>query len=192
MLKTFSGRYASQNEEEFRGLLYLFQKEKVRSYCEIGAREGDTFYQVMRSLPERSSGVAVDLPGALWGKKKTRPQLEKAVFDLRRRGYEASCLFGDSRAVATRRLVHSRGPFDALLIDADHTLAGVTADWLAYQDAARLVVFHDIAGVGEKDQPTGKPVEVPMLWSSLRANGHKTLEFIAPGSVMGIGVLWTA
>lgn len=191
MLKTFSGRIASQNEQELKELLVLLRSEKAKAYCEVGAREGDTFHQVMLSLPKGSKGVAVDLPGALWGIKKTRPQLEKAVFNLRKRGYDASCLFGDSRTIATRHLVRARGPFDALLIDADHTLPAVTADWLAYRDMARLVIFHDIAGTGEKDKRSDKPVEVPMLWRSLRANGHRTAEFIAPGSVMGIGVVWT-
>jgi hypothetical protein len=188
-LRTFSGQHASQNPRELKQMLALFSAEGIGSYAEIGAREGDTFHAVVCSLPIGSLAVAVDLPGSRWGKQKTAGKLDRAVADLVKRGYRASALFGDSRATATIRLLQGRGPFDAILIDGDHSLAGVTADWMAYRSSARkLVCFHDIAGTGERDALG--PVEVPLLWSSIRANGHRTAEFIAKGSVMGIGVVW--
>jgi predicted O-methyltransferase YrrM len=188
---TFSGRLASQMASELNGLVQLLQAEGVRSYAEIGAREGDTFHHVMMALPTGSTGVAVDLPGVRWGKDATRVQLERATADLRRQGYHASCVFGDSQAQATQRLVASRGPFDAVLIDGDHTYAGALADWLTYRNQARLVAFHDVAGVGQRCKRSGALVEVPRLWAEIKASGLRTVEFIAPRTTMGIGVAWT-
>lgn len=188
---TFSGRRASQIADELDAFIELLLAEGAESYGEVGAREGDTFHAIMLRLPERSRGVALDLPGGLWGKTTTRGQLEAAVAHLVDRGYRASCLFGDSKAAATRRQFAGRGPYDAILIDGDHTLAGVTADWERYRDLAPVVAFHDIVGTGEAFASTGDQVEVPILWESIKASGLRTAEFVAPGSRMGIGVVWT-
>lgn len=188
-LAAFSGRIPSQNEAELRGFIRLLQHHKVTAYLEIGAREGDTFHEIMTSLPAGSRGVAVDLPGGLWGKTTTRAKLERAVADLCRRGYRASCLFGDSKTAATQSIVRLRGPYDAVLIDGDHTYEGVHADWLAYGHIAKLTAFHDIVGVGQSEKKHGRPVEVPRLWAELRQSGANVVEFVEDGSKMGIGVV---
>lgn len=188
MLQTFSGRNPSQDEFELRSLIALLRERGVTRYLEIGARHGDSFHEIMLGLPEGSTGVAVDLPGGLWGTEKSRQHLMRAAADLTRRGYKASVLFGDSQTAATRRLIVGRGPFDAILIDGDHTLAGVTADWQAYGGMAPLVAFHDIVGTGQREKVRGREVEVPILWQQIKAQ-HQTVEFVAPGSLMGIGVV---
>lgn len=188
MLETFSGRKPSQNEQELRGFIALLRERGVTRYLEIGARHGDTFHEVMLSLPEGSTGVAVDMPGGLWGTSKSRDQLQRAVADLNRRGYRCSTLFGDSQTDATKRLITGRGPFDAILIDGDHTLAGVTRDWAHYGQMAPLVAFHDIVGTGQREKVHGREVEVPILWQQLRGQ-HRVAEFVADGSAMGIGVV---
>lgn len=185
MLKTFSGRQASQNAYELNAFVEFMREQGVARYGEIGAREGDTFHHVVSTLG--CKGVALDLPGALWGKGKTRVQLEAAVADLERQGRVASCLFGDSRTLATLRLFQGRGPYDAILIDGDHTLEACTADWLNYRSMARLVAFHDIVGTGQTERMTGRSVDVPKLWQSIKQQGYNTVEFVAPGSAMGIG-----
>lgn len=190
MLITRSGRTASQNEIELRGFIAYLQKRNVGRYLEIGARHGDTFYEVMRSLPAGSVGVAMDLPGGLWGTVKSRTSLEEAAHELRKQGYDATVIFGDSRTDATRSLAQRRGPYDAILIDGDHSLAGVTADWTSYGSMAAIVAFHDIVGWDQAEKVFGTPVEVPILWASLRSQ-FKTHEFIDDGSKMGIGVVDT-
>jgi len=192
MLVTRSGRNASQNEAELTGFVDLLRAEGVKSYCEIGARHGDTFYDVMRSLPFGSRGVAVDLPGGLWGTWKSRAALDACITELKAHGYKVSAIYGDSQTDATRRLIVNRGPYDAVLIDGDHTLAGVTRDWHAYRDIAPLVAFHDIVGTGQAEKREGRPVEVPILWASLKAQFPRVREFVAPESRMGIGVVWTS
>lgn len=191
MLTTFSGRRPSQNEEELRGFIALLQEHGVRRYLEIGAREGDTFHEVMMALPEGSTGVAVDLPGGLWGKTSTRDKLPLAVADLRQRGRHASHVFGDSTTRATINLVKGRGPYDAALIDGDHSYAGVSCDWSNYGRIAPLIAFHDIVGHDQAEKVHGTRVEVPRLWAEIKDSGLLVREFVAPGSAMGIGVvLW--
>lgn len=189
MLTTFSGRRASQDEFELRSFIAFLQERGVRRYLEIGARHGDTFHEVVCSLPPGSTAVAVDLPGGLWGTEKSRAHLEHAVADLVARGYKASCLFGDSQTDATKRLIVGRGPYDAILIDGDHTLAGVTRDWALYGDMAPLVAFHDIVGTGQAERVHGSPVEVPILWDAIVRSGADVREFVAPDSKMGIGAV---
>lgn len=188
MLTTRSGRRASQNELELTRFISLLQERQVKRYLEVGARHGDTFYAVMTSLPSGSVGVAVDLPGALWGKAQSQGSLSEAVAELRRQGYHASAIYGDSRTDATRALVHGRGPYDAILIDGDHTLAGVTADWEAYGPLAPVVAFHDIVGHDCVERVYQNPVQVPLLWGALRVR-HDFREFVDAGSRMGIGVV---
>lgn len=189
MLTTFSGRRASQDESELRGFISLLQERGVRRYLEIGARHGDTFHEVVCSLPAGSTAVAVDLPGGLWGTTKSRHHLQLAVADLCERGYKASCLFGDSQTDATKRLIVGRGPYDAILIDGDHTLAGVTRDWKLYGDMAGVVAFHDIVGTGQREKVQNNPVEVPILWDAIVRSGAEVREFVAPASKMGIGAV---
>jgi methyltransferase family protein len=188
MLETFSGRRPSQNEFELRSFIALLRERNVRSYLEIGARHGDTFWEVVTSLPEGSRAVAVDLPGALWGTDKSRKHLEAAVRDLNMKGYKCSTLFGDSQTSATKRLIVGRGPYDAALIDGDHTLKGVTRDWNLYRDIAPLVAFHDIVGTGQIEKVFGREVEVPILWGQIKQD-NPVREFIDEGSAMGIGVI---
>lgn len=188
MLKTFSGRRPSQDESELRGFIQLLRDRGVTRYLEIGARHGDTFHEVMTSLPTGSVGVAVDLPGGLWGTEKSRNSLKAVVTDLKAKGYQASFVFGNSQTEATRKLIAGRGPFDAILIDGDHTLPGVMADWRNYGGMAPIVAFHDIVGTGQAEKVEGNPVEVPILWERIKA-AHEVVEFVTSGSRMGIGVV---
>lgn len=187
-MRTFSGRPWSQDPDELEHLIALLRRHETRSYLEIGARDGDTFHAVMCSLPEGSRGVAVDLPGSLWGRNRSRERLEHAALDLRRKGYEVVVVLGSSRDRVTVQRVQLYEPFDAILIDADHTYEAVREDWRTYGPMGRLVAFHDIDGEGQKEKH-GNAVEVPRLWYELKAAGLRTREFITPGSRMGIGVV---
>lgn len=187
---TRSGRRASQRADELLPFIRLLKREGVRSYLEIGARHGDTFDTVMRSLPPGSTGVAVDLPGGNWGVRSSQASLIKAVRDLRRAGYRAWAQFGNSRDPEIIAGLRVLGAFDAVLIDGDHLYEGVRADWENIGPLARLVAFHDIAGEGERTRDDrALPVEVPRLWRELKP-AFRHVEFVGPGSTMGIGVLY--
>lgn len=189
-LVTHSGRNASQNPYELSKFVELLQAEKVSSYLEIGARHGDTFFDVMRSLPRGSRGLAVDMPGGNWGTHKSRTHLLRVCSELSKLGYQVECLFANSQLDATAEMIAAHGAFDAALIDGDHLYEGVKRDWDLYQRCARIVAFHDIAGDGQTQRRTNLPVEVPRLWSEIKASNLRHVEFIDTDSCMGIGVVW--
>ncbi len=192
MLKTFSGRRASQNEIELRAMIDLFKRLGVKSYLEIGARHGDTFHEVMINLDENACGLAVDLPGALWGTKSSVSDLMKANEDLCAEGYNSQTLFGDSGSQQTIDAVKYFAPFDAILIDGDHTLSGVKRDYINYKSMAKKVIcFHDIVGRGEMEKVTRQSVEVPIFWEGVKHEYRPAdiVEFVAPDSKMGIGCI---
>lgn len=186
MLNTFSGRKASQNEFELRSFINYLQDCGVRKYLEIGARHGDSFHEIMLSLPEGSYGVAVDLPGALWGKKSSGDYLQNAAADLRSRGYLIDVIIGDSTAPKIVERVRAMGRFDAALIDGDHTYKGVKKDWDNYHDICDIVALHDIVGEGQFEKVRNTPVEVPRFWKELKVPNK--IEFVDNGSLMGIGI----
>lgn len=188
-LKTFSGRRASQNEQELNAFVGFLKSRGVKRYLEIGARHGDTFHHIVQSLGKGASGLAVDLPGGLWGTEASRFALTAAIEDLQKQGFAVDLLFGNSHDYRVARKIQSKGPFDAVLIDGDHTLLGVRRDFGLYADCAPIIAFHDIVGIGEREKVSGRPVQVPEFWT-LAKEEFEHEEFIAPDSTMGIGVLW--
>lgn len=192
MLTTFSGRRASQDEWELGQFVALMRERGVRKYVELGAREGDTFFHVVTELglngPEDMS-IAVDLPGGLWGKASTEGQLRKVRNHLVDAGYFAAVFIDNSHDPRLVDILRRSGPYDAVLIDGDHTYEGVKADWEAWREHAPIIAFHDIVGEGQFERVTRRGVEVPRLWAEIKASGANVVEFVSPGSAMGIGVV---
>lgn len=187
-MKTFSGRKPSQHPFELKWFTDLLLERGVTRYLEIGARDGDTFHHVMSALPEGSFGVALDLPGAKWGRGDSHESLNRAAEDIGAQGKTAMVVLADSQQRKTADAISEAAPFDAILIDGDHTLAGATRDWTLYGEMAPLVAFHDIVGEGINDKKSRAPVQVPTLWAELK-EAHEVVEFVATGSKMGIGVV---
>lgn len=179
---TRSGREASQQPGELRALINLFLERGVRSYLEIGARHGDTFYEAMRSLPEGSRGVAVDLPDGPWGSNWSREHLEDAVLAV-----GGVLILGNSRSRDVIERVHDEGPFDAVLIDADHRYESVKEDFKHYR--CPITALHDICGEGLVCGPY--EMGVPQFWREIRDQYEHT-EIIDPSDdrPMGIGVVF--
>jgi predicted O-methyltransferase YrrM len=185
-LPPLSGAKASQMREELWWLASLIRDMGCRSYLEIGARQGDTFQSIAQVMDVPSRLVAIDWPGAKWGRTGSETALEKAAHVVQRMGHEVDVLIGDSHSPRLRRLTYP--PFDAILIDGDHTYEAVKQDWLDYRPlATKLVAFHDIVGEGQTSG--GHPVEVPRLWREITAEfPGQTVQCVAPDSRMGIGV----
>ena len=190
MQVTFSGRPASQLPDEIAGLLRLFAEHGVRRYLEIGARDGDTWHLVGAAMPDPGMLVAVDLPGGKWGRSSSVSSLRAASLALNAMGHQTHMILGSSQDTGVMGLVRRYGAYEAILIDGDHRYDPVKADWTAYGDLAPIVAFHDIAGEGVRQRNSGDLVEVPQLWAEIRSS-HATVEFVAPGSAMGIGVVFT-
>lgn len=186
---TLSGKGRAHVERELADFLALIQQMDCRSYLEIGCRDGDTFALVADILPAGARMTAIDLPGAKWGRKSSRGNLEGAIEYAKAKGHRVTLHLADSHLLATRALL-GFDHFDCVFIDGDHTYAGVSRDWQLYGPLAdRLVAFHDI--VGEGQGRNGNVVEVPRFWRELVEGGSETREIVAEGSVMGIGVVMT-
>ena len=187
LTNTRSGARSGQLEFELSSLISLFQYRNVRTYLEVGARYGDTFYDVMMSLPKGSRGVCVDLPGDVWGNAKSQPHLESACDELREQGYDITLIIGNSTDQTIVDAVKALGPYDAALIDGDHRYKGVKTDYRNYGPMCSMVAFHDIVGYGQRHAASVN-VEVPRFWAEVR-EGQRVQEFVEPGSKMGIGVI---
>jgi hypothetical protein len=185
--KTLSGNRGGQQQFEIDSLAYLFAERGVRSYLEVGARYGDSFYDVMRRLPVGSKGVCVDFPGNVWGTAGSSEALEAACEKLRKKGYNITIILGDSTDPRVVKEVERLGPFDAALLDGDHRYNGIKKDFENYASLCGIVALHDIVGHGQRHSE-GIEVEVPKFWREIKTK--ESVEFIAPGSAMGIGVVW--
>lgn len=188
MLKTYSGRRASQNEFELTSFISLLKDKGVTKYLEIGARHGDTFHSVMTSLPIGAHGIAVDLPGGMWGASSSVHALQKAADELRARGYHITVIIGDSTDTNIVDRISMIGPYDAALIDGDHRYEGVKKDWDNYSSLAPIVALHDIVGYDQREKVENNLVEVPRLWGEIKSSHPNTVEFVDTDSKMGIGV----
>jgi len=185
---TRSGRKASQQPAELARLLEIIVSEGVTSYLEIGARHGDTFYDVVRAMPKGSKAVAVDLPGGKWGHGSSREAMTDCANELVNLGYKITVIFGDSTKPDIIEHIEGHGPYGAVFIDGDHRYEGVKQDWINYGKAP-IVAFHDIDGEGVYSGSL--PVEVPTLWAEIKGDyRHESIIDCADGRRMGIGVIW--
>lgn len=179
-----------QDEAEISALADLFQREGVRSYLEIGSKFGGSLGRIAKMLPAGSRIVSVDMPNGTKAWNESRVSLSALVSDLRSRNYDARIIWGDSQYAGVVEKVRELGPFDAILIDADHRLPGVTADWKNYGPLGRIVAFHDIAWRRAPDW-VGTRIDVPEFWDSIKGDyRHQEIRFCPTGKNNGIGVLW--
>lgn len=179
-----------QDEREIAALADLFKREGVRSYLEIGSKFGGSLARVAGAMPAGSRIVAVDMPNGTKAWPQSSAALQDIVIDLGRKGYDARVEFGDSQKPFTVKKVEWMGPFDAIFIDADHRLPGVTADWQNYGPMGRLIAFHDIAWCRAPDW-VGTRIDVPQFWDSIKGGyRHEEFRLCPTGKNNGIGVLW--
>lgn len=175
-----------QREEEFAWFVALLQREGIRSYLEIGSKFGASLDRIARSMPNGSRVVSVDLPGE---GHASRAHLSEVVARLKADGYDARIIWGDSTHRGLVEKVRGLAPFDAVFIDANHTLPFVTADYENYGPMARIVAFHDVAAVQRK--PGKSVIEAKALWDRIKGDyRHEECCLDAPHN--GIGVLWRA
>lgn len=179
-----------QDEAEIAAFVDLLKAEGVRSYLEVGAKFGGALARVGAALPDLKRAVAVDLPGGTRVWRESKPALEKVVADLKGRGVDSRVIWGDSTAADVIAQVKALGPFDAILIDANHTLPYVQKDWQNYGALGRMVAFHDIAW-RRAPEWVGVRIDVPQFWDEIKQL-HRHVEFkhCPTGKNNGIGVLW--
>jgi cephalosporin hydroxylase len=183
-------RVALQDPIEFAEFIILLKREGVKSYLEIGCKHGGSLWRIASEvLPKGSRVVAVDLPHGDQSFKESRPHLEACVKRLRKGlGLDARLFLGDSTDPKIIQAVRELGPFDACLIDANHTELFVRADWANYGPLARIVAFHDIAHVVQP-KPPKMPIEVFKVWAELK-DQFRNVEIKHSQGCNGFGVLW--
>jgi predicted O-methyltransferase YrrM len=182
-----------QDEAEISALADLFRREGVRSYLEIGSKYGGSLRRVTDAMePVGARVVAVDMPSGSKAWPKSSAALTSTVQGLKQRGFEAHLVWADSQDPTTVDAVRLLGSFDAVLIDADHRLPGVTADWNNYGPMGRMIAFHDISWRRAPDW-VGTRIDVPEFWSSIKGDyRHEEFKLCPTGKNNGIGVLWRA
>lgn len=182
----------SQVPSELAGLIDILRRENVRSFLEVGSRYGGSLWRIAQALPTGSRLVSCDSGKGMGGKKEGQTEsLRDCVTDLRQLGYWTRLVVGDSQLPDVIAQVERFGPYDAVFIDADHELVGVTRDWKNYGAMARIVAFHDVGWQMPEGYSNSKVVRVPELWADLKSK-YRHEEFIdrSGGWNMGIGVLW--
>lgn len=179
-----------QVPEEIDGLANLLAREGVRSFLEIGSKFGESLKRVAEALPVGSRIVSIDLPQGTRAWAQSEPALKGVVAGLKAKGYDAHIIWGDS----THRVVIDQaaklGPYDAIFIDANHTMPFLEKDWANYGRMGRIVAFHDI-NWHRAPEWVGVRIDAPEFWDRIKA-GHRHEEFrLCPtGKNNGIGVLW--
>ena len=179
-----------QNKHELDRFIAFLKAEGVTRYLEIGAKFGGSLWHIGKSLPKGSKIVAVDLPHGDTSFKQSEQPLRECVSELRHRGYHVSLILGDSTDGKVINDVRALGPFDACLIDANHTEPYVRQDFNNYGPMCRMVAFHDISFFRAKGMPPGKkPIEVPKVWREIKDRfRHQEIKIDPQDN--GIGILW--
>lgn len=180
----------TQNPTELREFVDLLKAEGITSFLEVGSKFGTTFGAIGAILPPGGRAVSVDLPAGTKAWTVSKENLQAVVNGMKRGGIDARIIWGDSTDRNVIAQVQALAPFDAVFIDANHTMPYVTQDWLNYGPMGKIVAFHDISWWRDPaNGPIVHPIDVPAFWASLRQN-HKHVEITHEQHNNGIGVLW--
>lgn len=178
---------------ELRLLADLASKRDVRSYLEIGCRNGLSFSYLSNAFRPASRMVAVEYPYGPWnGEPKSSNKTLKNLVNVCKslsEEYDVQLLLGNSRDQDVIKRVVELGPYDLIYIDGDHTYEGVKADWENYRSIGKIIAFDDIRNT--KPSATGDVPGVHRLWNEIKQHleFNEFAEFCAKGTNQGIGVI---
>lgn len=191
MMKLYQ-RKILQDPKEIDAFCEALRIDEVSLYLEVGSKFGGSLWKVAMSLPKGSRVVAIDLPNGTraWG--ESQASLNECIADLRAAGYDARVIWGDSQSRDVIMKAEKLGPYDAIMLDADHRLPGITADWINYNPMSRnMIAFHDIAWRRAPEWDGGYRIDVPQFWDQIKKDyRHKEFKFCHTGKDNGIGILW--
>lgn len=180
-----------QVDQEIDEFCSVVRDSGARSYLEIGAKFGGSLWRVAKSMPKGSRIVAIDMPKGTKAWNESKISLEMCMHDLRAEGYDAHLVWGKSQDADVIKKAVALGPYDVIMIDADHRLPGLTEDWDNYNHMTDgIVAFHDISW---KRLPewVGTRIDVPEFWNSIKHSyRHVEFRYCPTGKNNGIGVLW--
>lgn len=182
---------ALQHPEEIAEFCKMVRGERCKSYLEIGSKYGGSLWRVGQVLEPGSRIVAIDLPGGTKKWYETEQSLKDCAEALRSMGHLVTLIWGNSNDDKVIAQVQEIAPFDLVMIDGDHRMAGLSIDWHNYGPMGNMIAFHDIAWTRPEDWQGYSRIDVPELWQKLR-NRYRSVEIrLDPTKTdNGIGVLW--
>ena len=133
----------NENASLYEFLAGHCRKHGIRSYLEIGTRDGDSLRVVIENSPELDRIVCCDTWGSEYGGsgRGSDDHIHRMLAELLYVG-NLACLTGHSKQTVPAL----KGPFDLVLVDGDHSYAGAMADlenvWPLVSRGG-CVVFHD-------------------------------------------------
>jgi Methyltransferase domain len=149
-----------QAPNQFSQYLAHLSGYPIRSYLELGVRHGGTFAITVEYLScfhplEKATGIDIDdVPG---------------MHALQRRRPEVRFLQLDTRSPELARELEAHGPYDLVLVDADHSYEACRSDVDAVLEHANILALHDIVDVACPG--------VRQVWRELREEADGEREF---------------
>lgn len=134
-----NGLHSWQYPVQLSRYLIKLSEYKISSYLEIGAKHGGTFIittEYLQRFNKLKSATAVDLFPI------------KGVNRYKKLNPAVTSLAVNSQSKQFMHFVENNGPFDLAFIDGDHSYEGCLSDFRTMKDHARMLVFHDIVGMG--------------------------------------------
>ncbi len=178
-----------QIRSEIAQLLARLEHRRPATVLEIGTAQGGTLFLLTRVASDDAHLISVDLPGGRFGEgyPSFRARLYRAFARPRQR---LDLIRADSHRPETVEQVRHilRGkPLDFLLIDGDHTLDGIRADFANY---ARLVADDGLIAIHDIVPGSPDVGDVPRFWRELKES-RETEELVEDWSQghCGIGLL---
>lgn len=179
-----------QNRWEITELARRVAARKPRTVLEIGTARGGTLFLLCQGAADDATIISLDLPFARNGGGFPRWK-EKTYRRFARPGQTLVLLRGDSHAPESRdRVVAALGgrPLDFIMIDGDHSYAGVRKDFELYKDLLAPdgeIALHDI--LENRRDPS---IDVNRFWKEVAQRyEHEEIVFDRTQGHMGIGVV---
>lgn len=184
--------HALQKAGEFIPLLHEVQEKNPKVILEIGLGNGGTAW-AWSKIQGLEHLILVDMPSGPWGgmtEDSTKRVLSYIAENTRAK---VTYISGNSQNAECLEAVKTAldGQFiDFLMIDGDHSYAGVKTDFLTYSpfvSAGGLIAFHDIC-----EHPPEAKCEVKKLWDEIKetAPEDSRKEWIEePKTWGGVGLL---
>jgi predicted O-methyltransferase YrrM len=191
-----NGRFeALQHHGEISAFAALLKEQGVRSYLEIGSKFGGSAWYVGSNMPNGMRMVLVDMPRGTVRWHESEPSLKRCAEALSNCGHQVDIIWGDSTDPKVIEQVRQHAPFDAILIDANHTRPYLEKDWANYGPMGKIIAFHDIAWKRPWNElkMMKHPIDVPHFWNHIKEHYFNVEIKLDPkGKDNGIGVLWRA
>jgi predicted O-methyltransferase YrrM len=168
---------AVQKPLELLLLVNFLQKKPPKIVVEVGTAKGGTFFALCKIAGPDATIVSIDLPGGPFGGGYERKD-QKTFKSYGKKNQTLHFLRKDSHSESTKKellkLIDGK-KIDFLMIDGDHSYAGVKKDWELYSPLVKeggLIALHDILF-----HPNVPECQVDKLWSEIK-DRFKHEEFI--------------